>query len=244
MASVGGHALLDEVVGELDDEDAVGEGDADQHDDAHEGHDVERGAPEEEGEQDSAECGGKGEEDEEGIGKGAELRDEDEIEQEDGEDEANREAVEGGVHRLDAAGEAGFDAVGDLGGVEDLVDGGGDAAEVLLLRSDVDVHAAADLGVVELGGGVELLDGRDHVEAGGTGDVVAVERDRLEVVDGLDLAFLVHDAEEVVVAAVGIDPDAGGDHDVRGEGGDDVGDDLLLGHAEFAGAGAVDRELE
>jgi hypothetical protein len=57
--AMGGHALLDEVMGELDDEDAVGEGDADEHDDAHEGHDVDGGAPEEEGEQDSTERGGK-----------------------------------------------------------------------------------------------------------------------------------------------------------------------------------------
>src|ERR1700733_11616555 len=94
--AMGGHALLEEGVGELDDEDAVGEGDADEHDDAHKGHDVDGGAPKEEGEQDSAECRGKGEEDEEGIGKGAELGYEDEIEQKDGEDEADREAVKGG----------------------------------------------------------------------------------------------------------------------------------------------------
>ena len=71
-----------------------------------------------------------------------------------------------------------------------------------------------------------------------------VERNRLQVVERLDLPFLVHHRQKIVVAAVRIDPDARRNHLVGGEGRDDVRHGLLLRQAQFARAGPVNRDSQ
>ena len=137
------------------------------------------------------------------------------------------------------------DTFGDFGLGDDVVDGGGDAAEVLAERADVDVDDAAELVVIDFGGRLDAVDAGDRVETrADCGRPAAAQRNGAQVGDAAHLVLGVLHGEHVVVAVAGIDPVAGRDHLVRGERGDDVADDFALVEAELAGAGAVDIELE
>ncbi len=80
------------LLGEGDDEDGVGGGDAHAHDGAHERGHAEGGAGGEEEEDDAGECGGQRGDDDEGIEPGLEVDDDEEVDEDDGEGEAADEA--------------------------------------------------------------------------------------------------------------------------------------------------------
>ena len=100
-----GHALFQQMVGELHDQDAVRESDASQHDDSHQRHNVQGRTPKQQRDNHTGDAGREREKNDEGIGEGPELRHQNEIEQQDGQSQANGEAAKRGVHRSDAAGE-------------------------------------------------------------------------------------------------------------------------------------------
>ena len=72
----------------------------------------------------------------------------------------------------------------------------------------------------------------------------AAQRDRPEIGQGLDLALRILHGQHVVVAGLRIDPEAGRDHLIGGQRGDDVVDHFALVEAQLAGAHAVDIELQ
>jgi len=94
--------------------------------------------------------------------------------------------------------------------------------------------------VVHFRGRIKLLNICHHVQPGGLCQVRSVKRNSLEILDGLNLVFLIHNGKEIIVAAVRINPDGWGDHLVRCECGDDVRDNFFFGEAEFARSHAID----
>ncbi len=183
--------LLKAVLGEGDDEDAVGGGDAHAHDRAHERRDAEGGAGGEEEEDDSGERGGQRGDDDEGVEPGLEVDDDEQVDEDDGEDETGDEAEVGAVHGLDLAADADEVAAGHVLLVfrDDPVDLAADGAEVASLDVAVDVEDAADVVVRDDG----------HLGAAGDDGYVAEdlrtlaggggERDVLEVAERLDVVL-------------------------------------------------------
>ena len=84
-----GHALLFQLVREIDDQNAVGICDADQHQHAHQRHDVERGVRQRQDDQHADEAHGNREHDQERIDERAELGDQNQEQQNEGDAEAD-----------------------------------------------------------------------------------------------------------------------------------------------------------
>jgi len=78
-----------------------------------------------------------------------------------------------------------------------------------------------------------------------TGRLNAAQRNAFEVLHGhiVENAVGVLDSHHVVVAALGIDPVAGGDHAVRCHGSNDVVHHVFSGEPDEAGLLAVDVQL-
>ncbi len=92
-ASETGKILLFQFVGEIDDQNAVRPGDANQHQQPHQRHDIKSGSGQRENHQDSNEAHGNGKHDEKRINERAELRHQDEVKKQRGEDKALSEAL-------------------------------------------------------------------------------------------------------------------------------------------------------
>src|SRR5438445_11218747 len=92
-----------EVAGKLDDQNAVGDDDADHHYQSHQGHDVQGGSGSEEEQKHPAEAWGYRQKNNEGILPGSELRHENEVYEHDGENQADPEALKGRAHALNRA---------------------------------------------------------------------------------------------------------------------------------------------
>jgi hypothetical protein len=127
---------------------------------------------------------------------------------------------------------------------DDAVDRGGDLAEILIERADIDIGGAAQAVVIHLGGRLNAGDVADGVQAGGCGAAGPAQRNGAQIVQVLHLALGILHGQHIVVAALGIDPVAGRDHAVGGERGDDVVHHFALIQAQLAGAGAIDIEAQ
>ena len=95
--------LRQALLGEGDDQDAVRRGHAHAHDGAHQRGNAERGVREEEEEHDAGERRGQRGDDDERIEPGLEVDDDQQIDQHDGEDQADEQADVGAAHGLDLA---------------------------------------------------------------------------------------------------------------------------------------------
>ncbi len=185
--------------------------------------------------QDARDAGRNGEKDQKRIEERAELGDEHQVDQDDGEEQAEAERLEGDLHGADHAPDIHPDVLGARHGRDDLLDRPADPAELLAGGGDEDVGDAAELVMVDLGGRLGPLDGGDGVEPRGGGKGRPAQGDAPEVVERDDVAFRVLDGEEVGIPGLRIDPEARGDHLVRVERGDDVAHHLLLVQAELGG---------
>ena len=97
------HAFEALIVGEDDHQDTVGGGHADAHDGAHQRRHAEGGLGDEEHPDDAGERAGQRHEDDEGVEPGLEVDGHQEVDEDDGEDEAEAEAIEGSLHGFDLA---------------------------------------------------------------------------------------------------------------------------------------------
>jgi len=146
-----------------------------------------------------------------------------------------------------------------------------DALQRFAARSHVNVNDAPDLGVVDFSGRIDLADIRNRAqcyvavrvtaahqcrrygaclprvlhgpEAGRT---LSVQRDVLEILHGhvADPMIRVLHGDEVVVATVGVNPEAGRYHAAGGERGDHIVDDFLRTQAHHAGSLSIDIQLQ
>ncbi len=98
--------------------------------------------------------------------------------------------------------------------------------------------------MIHFGGRLFALHLRDRIERGGFLTAGRAQRDGLQIIQRYDLVVFILHGQHVVVAGFGVYPVARRDHLVGGEGGDDVADHFLLSQAQFAGARAIDRELQ
>ena len=119
----------------------------------------------------------------------------------------------------------------------------GQAPKILAGRRNINIDDAAKLIMVNLGRSVDHLHVRHRIEIGGVLVARGMQRDLLEIRDGVDLGLRVLHREHVVVAVLGIDPVAGSDHAVRGQRGDHVVYRFLRRHPHAPGHFAVDIEL-
>ena len=252
-------SLFVEHVGELDDQNGVRHHDAGHHDDAHQRHDVQRAAGEDEEEDDADQARRNGHEDDERIDERSELRHEDQVDEQDGDDESEAKVLKRLVHADHRAAHVDDRVLVVLRMREQVVDLPADALQRFALRRDVDVDHAADLVVVDLGGRVDLVDVRDRAERddaagvaaafkrGGNhaglarvlhgavaGRTLGVQGNVLEILHGhvIDPVIGVLHGDEVVVAAVRIDPVAGRHHAAGSERSDHVVDHVFGAEAD------------
>ncbi len=136
---------------------------------------------------DAGDAGRNGEQDDERIDEGGELRHQDQVDEHDGEEQADAEALEGLAHALTEPRIVTRTFCGQLGAGDDRVHCGGDAAEVFAGGRDVDVDDAAQLVVVDLGGESMRFDVGDGVELGGVLPVGGAEGNLFQIVERLDL---------------------------------------------------------
>jgi hypothetical protein len=83
-----------QMAGELDDQNAVRNHDANHHDNTHEGHDVQCGPGSKEEQEHTCQSGGNREQNDEGIVPRRELRDQDQVHQYDGKNESDPKTLE------------------------------------------------------------------------------------------------------------------------------------------------------
>ena len=99
--------------------------------------------------------------------------------------------------------------------------------------------------MIDLGRSLDSLDAADHVQAGraatDAGPRSGMERRSIDV---LDLVLGILHGQIVRIAVARIDPEAGRDHLVRSQRGDDVLHHFPLAQAELARAHAVDVQLQ
>ena len=114
MASATDEPLRLELVREIDDQDAVGIGNADQHEHAHQRHDIQGGVRERQDNQHADEAHGDRQHDQERIDKRAELSDQNQEQQNKRDPKANREALERCVHPFHHSAQANANIRGEL----------------------------------------------------------------------------------------------------------------------------------
>src|SRR5207247_10553093 len=172
------------------------------------GGDAECRVGDEEQPHDAAEPGGQRGDDDERIEPGLEVDDQEQIDEQDGEDQAEAQANEGGVHALDLAAHGdrvtGRQLGSELG--RDLLDGGGDAAKVAVLHVGIDVEDRLHVRVADGGRNLPALEGGQVAEELGRARGARGDRRVHERVDGVDPALGRLDGNEVVDAAAGIGP--------------------------------------
>ena len=144
--------------GELDDEDAVRDHDAGHHDDAHQRHDVERAAGEQQDHDYPCQAGRNGHQDDKRIDKRGELRHENEVHQCDGDQQSQTEALKCVVHAHHATtqGEKGIPVGPGVG--DQLADLLSNLLQRFGLGGNIDVDDAADLIVINFRRRVDLMD--------------------------------------------------------------------------------------
>ena len=98
--------------------------------------------------------------------------------------------------------------------------------------------------MIHLGGAFDTLDAADHIETRGLGRSGSAQRNGAQIDQVLHLFLGILNSQVVGIAVARIDPQAGGDHLVRSQRGDDVGDNFFLTEPEFARPHAVDVELQ
>ena len=132
---------------------------------------------------------------------------------------------------------------GQLGIGDHFINLAGQTSQVFAGRRNINVDHAAKLIMVNLGRSVDHLHIRHCVEVGGIQIAACMQRDLLEISDGVDLGLRVLHREHVVVAVLGIDPITGRDHAVRGQRRNHVVYRFLGRHPHPASHFAVDIEL-
>ena len=100
--------------------------------------------------------GRNGQKDDEGVEKRRELRHEDQVDERDGEDQAQSEAPERGAHPLDRSPQIHADAGRQIRAGHDAVHCRGESSEILAGRRDEDVDHPPELIVVDLGRRVSI----------------------------------------------------------------------------------------
>ena len=100
-ASANRHPFLAVFAGYVDDQNAVRHHDAGHHDEAHQRHDVQRGAGEEQEQNHAGDAGRNRQQDDERIDERGELRHQDEVDQHDGQKKSDAEALKRLLHGQD-----------------------------------------------------------------------------------------------------------------------------------------------
>src|SRR5579871_899379 len=235
-------ALFFEFVREVDDQNAVRVGDSDQHQHAHQRHDIQGGMGKRQNDEHADEAHGNREHDEQRIDKRSELGDQNQKEEDERNPEADGETLKGGVHALNHAAQIDSDVRRQASIANGALDRAGELPEILAGWSHIDVHDALDLVVVDLGGRLKPLQRYDGVERRRLTQVGSSQRDLFQVhqvPDGRLAVLGILHAQEVVVAGLIIHPVIGSDHGVGIESGDDVIDDVLLREPQLGGVNAV-----
>ena len=155
-ASSTGLLLLLQPVRELDDQNAVRSGNADQHQHAHQRHHVERGVGERQDHQHADEAHGNRQHDQERIHERTELRHQDQVQQDDRQRKADGEALERRLHALHHAAQVDAHVAGNFMPAISLSISVGDLAQVFAGRRDVDVGHALNLVMVHFGGRLDV----------------------------------------------------------------------------------------
>ncbi len=88
----------------------------------------------------------------------------------------------------------------------------GRGAEILAGWARIDVKLAPDLVVIHLGRRFDAFDVGDHVQSRRLRDAIGVQRNGLQILDGLHLGFRILDGQEIVIPIARIDPQIGRDH--------------------------------
>src|SRR6266481_578360 len=232
------------MAGKFHDQNAVRNNDADHHDYSHQRHNVEGRPGDQEEQKHSCKSGGNREQDDEGVLPRRELRHQDQIDKHYGKNQSDPKALERGAHTLHRPSQVYANALGKAGLLEDVLDLGGDAAEVLGLRRNVDVDYAEQLVMIHLGGGRNGSQLDDGVEESRLYALHAPQRDLLEVDHALDLILGILHGQHVGIPVFRIDPIVGCDHAVGSESGDHVVYDFFLRKAEEAGLLSVHVQLQ
>src|SRR5260370_35957782 len=135
---------------ELDDHNAVGHHDSYHHHDTHQRHNVERGVRRQKEQQHAGESWWDGQQNDERVRPGVELRDQDQEDEDDRKNQADAKALERRAHTLNRAAQRQAHAFRQLGVFEDLISPRTALAEVVLFRSDVQVNYPKQLIVINL----------------------------------------------------------------------------------------------
>ena len=192
------------LLGEGHDQDAVGGGDADAHDGAHQRRHAERGAGEEQKDHDARQRSRQRGNDDEGIEPRLEVHDDQQVDEHDREPEPREQPDVRGPHRgeLAAHGEEAAPREQRPVHLDEARHVAPHRAEIAVLHGAVDVHDPPDVVVRQHRHLARPRDG-GHVgqDAGPGGRGGAGDRDVLQVVQGLD-AVLRRLGGEVVVDAV------------------------------------------
>src|ERR1019366_7876223 len=133
--------------------------------------------------------------------------------------------------------------LGQLGAGDNLIHLVGKTPEIFTARRNIYVDDAAELVVVHLRRGIDHLHIRHGIEVGGVQVARSMQGYLLEVCYGVDLGFRILHREHVVVPILRIDPVAGSDYAIRGQGSDNVVHCFLGGHPHTSSHFAVDIEL-
>lgn len=256
-------------VGELRDENAVRDHDAGHHGDAHQRHDVERAAGQHQDENHACEPGRDRHEDDERIDERGELRHQDQVDQGNRDEETKAKIAECLIHAHHGAAHLDDRVLVVLGVREQFVYLRAYFLQRFGFGSHVNVDHSANLVVIHFRRGVDLVDVGHRAERDRAGTTTVEEKGRGHrrglpgFVHGslrprapqwnvpqilhrhvVDPSVGILDRDQVVVAALGIDPVAGRDHAVRRKRGDDVVHHVLGGEPDQAGSLAIDVQRE
>ncbi len=244
-ARVGSPSAGQMLLGEADHQDAVGGGDADAHDGAHQRGNAQRGARDKEKDHDSGHGGGQRGDDDERIEPGLEIDHDEEVDQDDGKNQTAQQAAERRLHGIDLAANDQLRSARQFcaGFVDDAIDVGGDAAQVAILHVAEDVDGALDV-VVRNDGHFGPAAGADDVAhdfgpvhgLAGDGDVIQIAN-RGDIV----LRRLRHQA--ISHAVLGIEPIGGRGLKASAQGDQQTVGDVELRVAALDGLGAIDVDL-
>src|ERR1700731_4821273 len=237
-------AVMMKMTGKLDDQDAVRNHDANHHHQSHQGHHVQRGARREQEQEHAGKSGRYRQKDDEGILPCRELRNQNQIHQDDGEEQADSEALEGSAHALRVAPQVYTNSFRQLGVLDNFFHLASQPAEIFALRRHVYIDHTKQLIVVYFRRGRNSADFYHAIEGGRFRAFPAAQGNLLQIGHRLDLVLGILDGQQVGVTARWIDPVIRRDHAVRSEGGDDVVDDFFLRETEETGLPAVNVELQ
>jgi hypothetical protein len=151
-------ALRPQGTGKLHDQDAVGDCDSGHHDNAHERHDIQRRSGDQQEQDHAGESRRNGKQDDERIGERSKLGHQNQVDQNDGENQADAEALERVMHVRHRATNSDGNVSRPLHLGQHTIDISAHLPEVLLLRHHVYIEASTQLIVIDLGWGIDRLD--------------------------------------------------------------------------------------